>query len=220
MAALQALVGGLKPASEDLEFLQQVGIVPTTSSSTTTTPYTSGGNSLSAETGTTDSGVLQAIQSLDEKVTNGFALLAAKMADKPVVGGGARLKSGDNTEMNSTVSAPMEDSAPAAAPSFFNGITGAFGKAANAAKGAMGMGSQPPPPEPTMSAATAGGANNSKKNRNNSNKRNNMGMNSMGMNSSSSNSTMKGGRRRRAKKATKKTTRKSRNRSRQSRRRN
>ena len=126
MAALQALVGGLTPPNEDIEILQQVGIIPSTSSSTTTNPYTSGGKPLDPNTGTESTGVLQAIQRLDEKMTGGFAQIMAKLSNTPIRGGG-EIKSPQSIEM----SAAPPDPAQAAEPSFFNKVTGGIKAATN-----------------------------------------------------------------------------------------
>ena len=137
MAALQALVGGLTPANEDIELLQQVGILPSTSSSTTTNPYTSGGNPLDPNTGTESTGVLQAIQKLDEKMTGGFAQIMAKLSNTPIRGGG-EIKSPQSIEM----SAPSVNSTVTQAPSFFNKLkTGMESAVTGVGSAVTGMGS-------------------------------------------------------------------------------
>jgi hypothetical protein len=137
MAALQALVGDLTPPNEDIELLQQVGILPSTSSSTTTNPYTSGGNPLDPSTGTESTGVLQAIQKLDEKMTGGFAQIMAKLSNTPIKGGG-EIKSPQSIEM----SVPSVNSTVTQAPSFFNKLKSGVGSAVSGMGSAVtGMGS-------------------------------------------------------------------------------
>jgi hypothetical protein len=136
MAALQALVGDLTPPNEDIELLQQAGILPSPSSSTTTNPYTSGGNPLDPNTGTESTGVLQAIQKLDEKMTGGFAQIMAKLSNTPISGGG-EIKSPQSIEMSAPSPDPAQAAAPQAAapqPSFFNQLTSGVKAATNGLK--------------------------------------------------------------------------------------
>jgi len=116
MAALQALTGGLVPKNEDTEFLEQVGIIPTTSSSTTTTPYTTaaveGGAPSENQGDTAHPAILQAIQQLQTSVTNGFAQVMAKLSNKPAtMNGGAEISNQHLDMQNSTMTKE---------PSFFN----------------------------------------------------------------------------------------------------
>jgi hypothetical protein len=124
MAALQALTGGLQPPNEDVEFLQQVGIIPTTT-------VQSAGEKTNVDTGTTDTGVLQAIQQLDTKLTNGFAQIMAKLSNTPMKGGG-EINSKQPLEMSSAATAANSPAAPQ--PSFLNRITGAASNAASKIK--------------------------------------------------------------------------------------
>jgi len=139
MAALEALVGGLTPANEDIEFLQQTGIIPSVedSSTTTTTPYTAGAGPTNPSTGTTDTGVLQAIQKLDEKMAGGFAQIMAKLSNTPMKGG--QIKSPQTIEMSQEQPAAQ----PAAQPSFFNkltsGISSGIKGVGNSVKGLVGV---------------------------------------------------------------------------------
>jgi len=141
MAALEALVGGLTPADEDVEFLQQTGIIPSpeekNGTSTTTLPYTAGEGPTNLSTGSTDTGVLQAIQKLDEKMAGGFAQIMAKLSNTPMKGG--QINSPQNIDMSTTTQEQT---------SIFNKIQGEF------RKGVQGMiGSQSPPPSNNGAAA-------------------------------------------------------------------
>lgn len=144
MAALQALTGGLTPPNEDVEFLQQVGIIPNTASSTTTTPYTSGGDPLNAQTGTKDTGVLQAIQQLGAQMNNGFAQILAKMSDKPI---SSPMRGGDGAPSRLISDQPIEmESTETSEPSFFNKVASGAKNMVNGAKKMAGL-SQPEPTE-------------------------------------------------------------------------
>jgi hypothetical protein len=146
MAALEALTSGLTPPDEDLQFLKEVGVLPSTSSSTTTTPYTSGGDPLNPNTGTTDTGVLQAIQQLDTKLTDGFAQVMAKLSNNPV-------KSGGGDDNFSTQSIEMSPNV-GGATTFLNNLTR---KIANLGDSARSMFSTANPTS-TSPAAPAGPA--------------------------------------------------------------
>lgn len=141
MAALEALTTGLAPADEDLQFLKDVGVLPSTGSSTTTIPYTSGGDPLNPNTGTADTGVLQAIQQLDTKLTNGFAQVMAKLSNNPV-------KSGGGDQNFSTQSIGMSSSMGGA--SFLNNFTKKMSNLGDSAKSMLGMAS-------TASTVSGGG---------------------------------------------------------------
>lgn len=159
MAALEALVGGLTPADEDIEFLQQTGIIPSVedSGTTTTIPYTAGAGPTNPNTGTTDTGVLQAIQKLDEKMAGGFAQIMAKLSNTPMNGG--QIKSQQNIEMSTTTQ-------PVAQPSFFSQITNGI-KSVGKTVGNSVKSLVPPPkntgaagavaPTPSTAAPAAGG---------------------------------------------------------------
>ena len=148
MAALQALVGGLTPPNEDIEILQQVGIIPSTSSSTTTNPYTSGGNPLDPNTGTESTGVLQAIQKLDEKMTGGFAQIMAKLSNTPISGGG-EIKSPQSIEMSTaSVNSTMTQ-----APSFLNKLKSGVSGMGSVLGQAVGMAPAAGPAAATPAAA-------------------------------------------------------------------
>jgi hypothetical protein len=148
MAALEALVGGLTPADEDVEFLQQTGIIPSpeekNGTSTTTLPYTAGEGPTNLSTGSTDTGVLQAIQKLDEKMAGGFAQIMAKLSNTPMKGG--QINSPQNIDMSTTTQEQT---------SIFNKIQGEFRKGLNnVTSGVQGMvGSQSPPPSNNGAAA-------------------------------------------------------------------
>ena len=173
MAALQALTGGLQPPNEDVEFLQQVGIFPTTT-------VQSAGDKINVDTGTTETGVLQAIQQLDTKLTNGFAQIMAKLSNTPM-NGGAEINSKQSLEMSSPATAASPPVAPAQ-PSFFNRITGAASNAASkiknsassmfgstAAPAATASAAEPAQAMPTSTTGVAvlkGGKNRSKSNKN------------------------------------------------------
>lgn len=157
MAALEALVGGLTPANEDIEFLQQTGIIPSVEDSiisTTTTPYASGAGPTNPSSGTTDTGVLQAIQMLDEKMTGGFAQIMAKLSNTPMNGG--QIKSPQNIEMSTTTQGK----------SFFNTLKNGIGRGVSGVtsgvKGLMGTpasntGTVAAAPAPAAPAAPAAG---------------------------------------------------------------
>lgn len=131
MAALQALTGGLTPPNEDMEFLKGVGIVSTTTAPTTTTPYTSGKTIGAGSMDPAHAGILQAIQALDTKVTNGFAQIMGKMANKPVsMGGGAE---------NSQGNIDMENSTMTQERSFFNKIANGARNLAKKTTNAVGL---------------------------------------------------------------------------------
>lgn len=121
MAALDALTSNLLPDRDDAAFLQDVGIIPSSSSSTTTNPYTTGGSPTNLQTGTSSSDVLQAIQRLDEKVTGGFAQVMAKLSNTPIRGGGAGINSQQPIEMSAG------NSGAATQPSMFNKAKQLFG---------------------------------------------------------------------------------------------
>ena len=147
MAALEALVGGLTPANEDIEFLQQTGIIPSvedSSISTTTTPYASGAGPTNPNTGTTDTGVLQAIQKLDEKMTGGFAQIMAKLSNTPMNGG--QIKSPQNIEMSTTTQGK----------SFFNTLKNGIGRGVSGVtSGVKGLMGTPASNTGTVAAAPA-----------------------------------------------------------------
>ena len=121
MAALDALTSNLLPDRDDAAFLQDVGIIPSSSSSTTTNPYTTGGSPTNLQTGTSSSDVLQAIQRLDEKVTGGFAQVMAKLSNTPIRGGGAGINSQQPIEMSAG------NSGAATQPSMLNKAKELFG---------------------------------------------------------------------------------------------
>jgi hypothetical protein len=154
MAALQALTGGLVPKNEDTEFLEQVGIIPTTSSSTTTTPYTAaaveGGAPPENKGDTAHPAILQAIQQLQTSVTNGFAQVMAKLSNRPAAMNGGAEISNQHSEMQSENTVKE--------PSFFNKLAkGAKNIVKNTANavGATGQGASNvgPQAEPTWSAS-------------------------------------------------------------------
>jgi hypothetical protein len=170
MAALQALVGDLTPPNEDIEILQQVGILPSLPS-TTTNPYTSGGNPLDQNTGTESTGVLQAIQRLDEKMAGGFAQIMAKLSNTPIRGGG-EIKSPQPIEMSAPSPDPAQDAAPQAAapqPSFFNqltsGVTAATKAATNGVKSLVGAPSNAGTAAAPETTTLAGGRRKTRKSR-------------------------------------------------------
>ena len=153
MAALQALTGGLAPPNEDLEFLQNVGIAPTTTLSTTTTPYTMDA-ATTVKSDPAHASILQAIQQLDTKFTNGFVQIMGKLSNTPVKSGGGE---------NSTQDIEMQNSTMTSEPSFFNKIASGAKDLAKKTTNAVGITRQEnamassgpqmePMMEPTMSA--------------------------------------------------------------------
>jgi hypothetical protein len=152
MAALQALTGGLTPPNEDLEFLQNVGIAPTTTLSTTTTPYTAAEPAVKFDPA--HESILQAIQQLDTKFTNGFAQIMGKLSNTPVKTGGGEISTQDIEMQNSTMTSE---------PSFLNKIASGAKDLAKKTTNAVGITRQEnamassgpqmgPQMEPTMSA--------------------------------------------------------------------
>ena len=140
MAALQALTGGLTPPNEDLEFLQAVGIAPTTTLSTTTTPYTA--EESVAKPDPAHASILQAIQELDTKFTNGFVQIMGKLSNTPVKSGGGEISTEDIEMQNSTMTSE---------PSFFNKIASGAKNIAKKTTNAVGaMASSGPQMEPMM----------------------------------------------------------------------
>lgn len=137
MAALDALTSNLLPDRDDAAFLQDVGIIPSSSSSTTTNPYTTGGSPTNLQTGTSSSDVLQAIQRLDEKVTGGFAQIMAKLSNTPIRGGGSRINSKQPIEMSAG------NSGAATQPSMLNKAKELFGFGPAAAPAASNAATAP-----------------------------------------------------------------------------
>ena len=80
------------PPDADIESLQKLGIIPTTSSSTTTSPYSTGAKPMNIDSGTEHTAILQRLSDIEGAMKAGFAQIMAKMSNKPVSGGSRRSK--------------------------------------------------------------------------------------------------------------------------------